>query len=120
MRFVTKTMHAYIDYPVGLLLIAAPFILGIGASNPIAMWLSVVTGVAALILTFLTDHETGVVKVLPYSFHLMVDFAVGVAFVAAPFILGFKGLDMAYYTVLGLTVLAVVGLHKPDATPVPA
>ncbi len=37
-----------------------PFILGFGASNPFALWLSVATGVAALVLTLLTDHETGV------------------------------------------------------------
>ncbi len=37
-----------------------PFILGFGASNPSAVWLSVATGVAALVLTLLTDHETGV------------------------------------------------------------
>jgi hypothetical protein len=66
-RFVTKTMHAYIDYPVALGLIVMPFILGIGNSNPVAFWLSVATGIAALLLTFLTDHNTGVVRVVPYK-----------------------------------------------------
>jgi len=113
-RFVTKAMHAYIDYPVAIALIIMPFVLGIGASNPIATWLSVATGVAAFILTLLTDHETGVVKVLPYKLHLAVDFAVAIVFIAAPFILGFSGLDMWYFTVLGATVLVVVGLHKPE------
>lgn len=113
-RFVTKTMHAYIDYPVALGLIAMPFILGIGQSNPMAFWLSVATGIAAFILTLITDHETGVFKVLPYKVHLAVDFAVGVVFVLAAFALGFSGLDFWYFAVIGLTVLAVVGLHKPD------
>ncbi len=112
-QLFSQKFHAYIDYPVALGLIAMPFILGIGASNPIAMWLSVVTGVAAFVLTFLTDHETGVIKVLPYKFHLAVDFMVGAAFVVLPLVLGFKGLDLYYYIVLGVTVLAVVGLHKP-------
>jgi len=113
-KFVTKAMHAYIDYPVAVALIIMPFILGIGASNPIATWLSVATGVAAFILTLLTDHETGVIKVLPYKFHLAVDLAVGIVFVVAPLVLGFTGLDMAYFMVLGATVLVVVGLHKPE------
>ncbi|MEL7528723.1 MAG: hypothetical protein AAFN16_23345 [Pseudomonadota bacterium] len=113
-RFVTKTIHAYLDYPVALSLIALPMVLGLGQSNPLAFWLSVATGVAALILTILTDHETGLIRVLPYSFHLIVDFAVGVVFLAAPFVLGFKGIDFAYYVVNALAVLTVVSLHRPE------
>ncbi|MBG6143073.1 MAG: hypothetical protein RIE06_29365 [Roseibium album] len=114
-RFVTKNIHAYLDYPVALGLIGLPVVLNLGQSNPLAFWLSVVTGVAALILTMLTDHETGLIRVVPYSFHLIVDFAVGVVFLAAPFVLGFKGIDFAYYVVNALAVLTVVSLHKPEA-----
>ena len=114
-KLVTKDMHAYIDYPVALGLIAMPFLLGIGATNSMAMWLSVLTGFAAFILTLLTDHKTGVFRVLPYKLHLSVDFAVGVVFLIAPHVLGFSGLDFWYFTVLGATVLAVVSLHKPEA-----
>lgn len=119
-RFVTKTIHAYLDYPVALGLIAMPFLFGLGAANPLAMWLSVATGAAAFVLTLLTDHHLGVIKVLPYTFHLSVDGLVGVVFVIAPFVLGFVGLDMWYYVVLGLTVLLVVGLHQPDDAQAPA
>ena len=114
LRFVTKTIHAYLDYPVALTLMAAPFILGLGASSPFALWLSVATGVAALGLTLLTDHETGVLRVLPYSFHLLVDGLVGIVFAVAPLLFGFKGIDAAYYYAFGATVLVVVGLHKPE------
>jgi len=112
--FITKDMHAYLDYPVALMLIAAPFVLNLGQSNELAMMLSITVGVAALILTLLTDHKLGVIRVLPYKFHLAVDFLVGVLFVAVPFVLGFAGIDMWYYLAVGLTVLIVVGLHKSD------
>ncbi len=112
-RLMTRQLHAYIDYPVALGLIAMPSILGLGASHPYAQLLSVVTGFAALALTLLTDHETGVLKVLPYSLHLAVDAAVGVVFIIAPFALGFAGLDAVYYWVIGATVLVVVSLHSP-------
>ncbi|WP_299474605.1 hypothetical protein [uncultured Roseibium sp.] len=115
-RFVTKTIHAYLDYPVAIALIALPMVLGLGQSSPVAFWLSVVTGIAALALTILTDHETGLIRVVPYSFHLIVDFAVGVVFLAAPFVLGFKGIDFAYYIVNALAVLTVVSLHKPEVS----
>jgi hypothetical protein len=62
-RFVTKSIHAYlIDYPVAIVLIVAPFLLKLGQSGPVAMWLSVVAGVAALLLAALTDHPAGVIR----------------------------------------------------------
>jgi len=112
-RFITKEIHAYLDYPVALGLIIMPFLLGLGDSHQLASGLSVATGVAALVLTILTDHHLGVVRILPYKLHLTVDFLVGLVFIAAPFVLGFTGLDAAYYWVIGATVLVVVGLHKP-------
>ncbi|WP_020591313.1 SPW repeat domain-containing protein [Kiloniella laminariae] len=113
-RFVTKTIHAYLDYPVAISLVALPFALNLGSSHPAALWLSVVTGLAAFILTLLTDHHLGLIRVLPYRFHLAVDFAVGAIFATIPFILGLSGIDAIYYWVNGLAVLTVVSLHKPE------
>ena len=120
MRFVTKEIHAYLDYPVAIALIALPFILGLGASSQLALYLSVATGVAAFALTVLTDHQLGLIRVLPYSFHLLVDGIVGITFLAAPFVLGFQGIDAVYYWANGLAVVIVVGLHKADASAQPA
>ena len=114
MKFVTKTIHAYLDYPVALSLVILPFVFGLGSSNLIALQLSVATGIAAFILTLLTDHKLGVYKIIPYKVHLIVDAIVGVVFVAAPFAFPFKGIDATYYWIIGATVLTVVSLHKPE------
>ena len=112
-RFVTKSIHAYlIDYPVAVVLIVAPFLLNLGQSGPIAIWLSVVTGVAALLLPILTDHPTGLLRVIPYSMHLWVDRAVGIVFLIAPFAFGFAGLDAWYYWVLAVAVLLVTSVFN--------
>lgn len=114
-RFITKTMHALLDYPVALALMGLPFVFGLGSSHPLALWLSVVTGAAALVLTLFTDHQLGVFRVLPYRFHLTVDGVVGVAFLLAPTLLGFGGIDAWYYWANGGAVMLVVALHKPEA-----
>ncbi len=119
-KLITKSIHAYLDYPVAVGLMIMPTLFGLGASHPSAFWLSVITGVAAFFLTLLTDHHLGVFKVLSYKIHLTVDFLVGVVFVAAPFILGFSGIDAIYYWVLGGTVLSVVSMHQPDVVAQPA
>lgn len=117
-RFVTRNVHAYLDYPVAVALMVLPFTLSLGQSNELAFWLSVVTGVAALLLTVFTDHKLGLIRVLPYELHLAVDFVVGVTFVAAPFVLGFSGLDAVYYWVNGGAVLTVVSLHSAEPSEV--
>lgn len=114
LRFITKSVHAYLDYPVALGLIAMPFVFGLGEGNVLAFWLSIITGIAAFILTVLTDHHLGIFRILPYSFHLTVDGLVGIVFVIAPFLLGFVEIEFWYYLLLGLTVLLVVGLHQPE------
>lgn len=114
MRFVTKQIHAYLDYPVAVALISLPFILGLGTFNSLAFYLSVVTGIAAFILTLLTNHQLGLYRVIPYKGHLMVDAIVGIVFVTAPFAFSFEGLDAYYYWISGGAVLTVVSLHKPE------
>ncbi|WP_421978584.1 SPW repeat domain-containing protein [Roseivirga seohaensis] len=114
MRFVTKNMHAFLDYPVALALIGLPFILGLGNSNSFALLLSVATGIAAFILTLLTDHRLGVYRIVPYKWHLIVDALVGLVFITAPFLFSFSGIDANYFWINGAAVLTVVSLHKPE------
>jgi len=114
MKFVTKRIHAFLDYPVAIALIVLPFLLGLGNSNPLALQLSVVTGIAALILTLLTDHHLGVFKVISYRIHLIIDFIVGMVFIISPFIFSFQGIDAYYYWINGIAVLTVVSLHKTE------
>ena len=114
-RIITQRIHALIDYPVAIALISLPFLLGLGSSNSLALWLSVWVGIAALILTVFTNHETGLVPVIPYGVHLVVDFLVGVLFLAAPFIMGFAGMDAWYYWANATAVLMVVTMHQASS-----
>ncbi|NOD63985.1 MULTISPECIES: hypothetical protein [unclassified Ruegeria] len=114
LRFVKRSVHAYLDYPVAVALMTLPFLLGLGQSNPLALWLSVATGVAAFVLTVLTDHHLGIWRVLPYRFHLAVDLLVGVTFLFAPSIFGFTGMDAAFYWLNGAAVVLVISLSAPE------
>jgi hypothetical protein len=82
------------------------------------MQLSVVVGVAALLLAALTDHPTGLVRIIPYWLHLWVDRAVGVVFVIAPFVFKFAWLDAWYYWVLAAAVLLTTSVFNAPEEPV--
>ena len=45
---------------------------------------------------------------------MSIDALVGAGFVMAPFLFGFTGGDLAYFLAIGVTILAVVGLHRDD------
>ena len=84
-RFITKSIHTYlIYYPVAIVWVVAPILLKLSKSSPVALWLSVVTRVTALLLPALTDHPTGLVQVIRYWLHLWVDRALGVVSITAP------------------------------------
>jgi hypothetical protein len=118
-RFITKSIHAYlIDYPVAVVLIAAPFVLKLGQSGPVAMWLSVAVGIAALLLAALTDHPTGLVRIIPYSLHLWIDRTVGLVFIIALFAFNFFGLDAWYYLILAAAVLLTTSVFNAPEEPV--
>jgi hypothetical protein len=118
-RFITKSIHAYlIDYPVAIVLMVTPFLLKLGQSSPVALWLSATTRVAALLLPALMDHPTGLVRVVPYWLHLWVDRALGVVF-TAPSAFHFTGLDAWHCWGLAAAVLLTISvLDAPEVSAV--
>ena len=117
-RFITKSVHTYlIDYPVAIVLMVAPILLKLGKSSPVALWLSVVSRVTALLLPALTDHPAGLVRVIRYWLHLWVDRALGVVSITAPSAFHFTGLDAWYYWVLAAAVLLTTSiLNAPEVS----
>ena len=115
-RILNKTVHAYLDYPVAIALIGLPFVLGLGAGNPLALWLSVAAGIAAFGLTVFTDHQFGLVRIIPFFVHEIIDGLVAATFIAAPFVLGFGGIEAAYYLIGGASVFTVLSLTDRPST----
>ena len=92
MRFIPTKVHGMLDYIMGVVLIAAPFVLGFSdADNRAAVWVPVMLGVGALLYSLMTDYELGAMRVIPMSGHLGLDIASGLFLAASPWIFGFNG-----------------------------
>lgn len=113
-RFISPTLHGVADYTAGVGLISAPFILGLGASNPAALWISVITGTAVLAVSLLTDYKLGALRRIPFQGHLAIDLVVAIIFMILPFVLGLKGLDANYYLFNAAVVFTVVATSEND------
>ena len=112
LRFISPTLHGVIDYSAGVGLIVIPFLLGLGESNSMALWFSVMTGSAVLVVSALTNYRYGLFRNIPFDGHLAIDLLAATAFMAAPFLLNFEGLDAHYYWINAAVVYLVVALTE--------
>jgi hypothetical protein len=90
-----------LDYPLGALLIALPWLGGFANGGP-EMWLPIAAGVGMLGLSAMTAYEAGLIRTIPMSAHLTVDAIVGALLAASPWLFGFADVVWLPHLVLGL------------------
>jgi hypothetical protein len=100
-------MHGILDYLVSAFLIASPWIFGF-ANGDIEMWLPIIIGVATIIMSLFTDYELGVVKMLGWRMHLMMDTLTGLLLAVSPWLFGFSDEVWAPHLIIGLLEIGVV------------
>jgi hypothetical protein len=78
-----------LDYPVGILLIAAPWIFGFTDVND-AQTVAIVVGAVILLQSLITDYELSLANVLPLPAHLGLDVIAGLFLAVSPWLFGFN------------------------------
>jgi hypothetical protein len=101
MRFIPTRAHGVLDYLVGILLMASPWLFGFGAGGA-ETWLPVVLGAAALIYSVFTDYELGLVRKIPMPVHLTLDLLSGALLAVSPWLFGFANRVWAPHLIIGL------------------
>jgi hypothetical protein len=98
-------VHGVIEYLAAALFIAAPFLLSFDDDTATAV--SIVVGVLILVVTASTALPTGLIKSIPVQAHAVIDVALAVVLIAAPFLFGFSGdgTATAFFIVLGVVHL---------------
>jgi drug/metabolite transporter (DMT)-like permease len=108
MRLPTR-IHGVLDYLLGALLIASPWLFGF-ADNQAARWVPVVLGAGVLLYSLFTDYEMGVVKRLQMPAHLFLDALGGLLLAVSPWMLGFDERVWMPHVVLGLVEVATAAV----------
>lgn len=101
MRFITTRTHGVLDYAVGALLIALPYLLGF-ADGTAAQWIPQILGAGAIAYALVTDYELGAIRAMPMRVHLFLDLASGMLLAASPWLFGFADRVAWPHLVLGL------------------
>ncbi len=98
-------VHGLIEYGAGALLIAAPFLFAFDSDTATAV--SIIAGVAVLIIAASTAMSTGLIKSIPVPAHVILDYALAILLIGSPFLFGFDddGTATAFFIVLGVVHL---------------
>jgi hypothetical protein len=113
---IPRFVHGLIEYAVGVLLIAAPFLFAFESDAAVAV--SIVAGLIVISVAASTDGPSSLVNSIPVAAHLLLDFALAAVLVAAPFLFGFsgEGAPTAFFLVLGVAHLVVtIGTRFKEA-----
>ena len=101
MRFISTKVHGILDYTVGLLLIATPWLLGF-AEGGAETWVPVSLGIGALVYSLFTNYELGAIRKIPMSGHLTLDFMSGLFLAASPWLFDFEERVYLPHLILGI------------------
>ncbi|MBO0143251.1 hypothetical protein JZX87_18920 [Agrobacterium sp. Ap1] len=113
MRLIPTLVHGVIDYIVGLVVIALPFVLGLQGATRMTL---VALGIIAILYSLITDYELGAVRYLRVRFHLLLDIVFAVAMLALPSLLEFPP-DLRWPNYLiGVAALVLVATTEIRAT----
>jgi hypothetical protein len=89
-RMIPTKTHAGMDYAVGLLLIASPWLFGFSDESTAATWIAVLAGIAMLGLSMITEYEGGLLaRLIPMRTHLLADAGLGLLLAVSPWLFGF-------------------------------
>ena len=116
---IPRFVHGAIEYLAGALLVAAPFLFDFEADAAVA--LAVVAGVVVIVVAASSEGPTSLVNSVPVAAHVLLDVALAVVLIAAPFLFGFsdEGTATAFFLVLGVVhLLLTIGTRFiPPAAP---
>jgi len=116
MRFISTKIHGFLDYLVGVILVASPWIFKLNANSPEGA-IFIVLGITAFAYSIFTNYELGLIRVLPVKFHLALDILSGLILAASPWMFKFHDLVYLPHLVLGLFEIAAGLMTQTKAWP---
>lgn len=113
MRFIPTKIHGYLDFLVGALLIAAPWLFGFNMGSA-ETWIPVILGAGAIIYSLLTDYEMGASPQISMRTHLMLDLISGMFLAASPWLFGFADVVWQPHLILGILEIGAALMTKRE------
>lgn len=111
MRFIGTRAHGYIDYIVGVLLIAAPWIFQFYRGEA-ESWVPIILGASIILYSLLTDYELGVSRTISMRTHLALDVLGGIFLAVSPWLFDFADYIWEPHVIVGVLETAIALMTK--------
>ncbi|MBA3665059.1 MAG: hypothetical protein H0W61_12735 [Bacteroidetes bacterium] len=114
MKLLTTKVHGVLDYLMGTILMASPWIFGF-AGHPTAKSIPMVLGAIMILMSLFTNYELAVSRKLSMKTHLTVDFISGAFLAVSPWLFGFNEYVYLPHLVFGIAEMgaALITETKP-------
>lgn len=108
---IPRSVHALIDYIYAFVLIGAPYVLGFSGfeAEHLVLW---GVGFGVILYSLLTNYSLGLLHLIPFRAHLVLDALAGVFLIASPWLFGFAERVWVPHVVFGLFDLGAVLLSR--------
>ncbi len=101
MRVIPTRVHGMMDYLIGVLLIAAPWLFNFDRGGA-ETWVPVILGAGVILYSLFTDYELGAMRRISMPTHLMLDLGGGVLLALSPWLFGFSDYVWQPHLIVGL------------------
>jgi len=102
MKFLSTKVHGILDYLMGAVLIASPWIFGFKRDNAGAeAWVPILLGIGMILYSVMTDYEYGLTDNISMRSHIVLDIIGGLFLAASPWIFGFSEMVYLPHVILG-------------------
>lgn len=123
MKPLSAKPHGILDYAVGLFLLLSPWIFGFNSVSTVATLTMVVVSIVVFALSMITDYPMGVLKLVPFPTHGVIE-TIGALFLGgSPWLVGFFDVvparnialivAVAWLGVIALTNYSTSESHRP-------
>lgn len=109
MKIISTKVHGVLDYMMGVLLIASPWLFGF-VNNGWETWVPCILGVSTIAYSLMTDYELGLSDNISMRTHLVTDIVSGVLLAASPWIFGFADVVYLPHLLLGIAEIGAASL----------
>jgi hypothetical protein len=112
MKVISTKVHGVLDYLMGALLIASPWLFNFTRGGA-ETWVPVALGAGAILYSLITDYELGLYRTISMRMHLNLDLMSGAFLALSPWIFGFNEYVYLPHLVLGIAEIGAVLMTDP-------
>lgn len=121
MKPISATPHAVMDYCLGFLLVVSPWLFGFNDVSSAATLTMVTIGAVVIGVSLLTNYPLGLIKVIPFPVHGVIESVGALGLLASPWLMGFSDLEIArnLAVILGIGYFGIIALTNYHAYELP-